>query len=67
MSVGAVALSALIGLSFRRFKSGMSVAGSCSLAIAASCHSSAGPAGFSQEDESVLLLQWGEVPAGGGT
>ncbi|KAE8363430.1 hypothetical protein BDV27DRAFT_158828 [Aspergillus caelatus] len=61
ISVGAVALGALIGLSFRRFKSGMPVAGSCSLAIAASCHANANPRDLSREDESALPLQWGEV------
>lgn len=61
ISVGAVALGALIGLSFKRFKSGMPVTGSCSLALAASCHANTSPADLSQEDESVLPLQWGEV------
>ena len=61
ISVGAVALGALIGLSFRRFKSGMPVAGSCSLAIAAACHANVNPADLSREDESVLPLQWGEA------
>ncbi|KAE8423068.1 hypothetical protein BDV36DRAFT_290877 [Aspergillus pseudocaelatus] len=61
ISVGAVALGALIGLSFRRFKSGMPVVGSCSLAIAASCHANANPRDLSREDESALPLQWGEV------
>lgn len=28
----------LFGIGFKRFKSGMPVAGSCSLAIAAACH-----------------------------
>ncbi|KAB8263535.1 hypothetical protein BDV32DRAFT_135786 [Aspergillus pseudonomiae] len=46
---------------FRRFKSGMPVAGSCSLAIAAACHANVNPADLSREDESVLPLQWGEV------
>ncbi|RMZ45944.1 hypothetical protein AFCA_001198 [Aspergillus flavus] len=44
ISVGAVALGALIGLSFKRFKSGMPVTGSCSLALAASCHANTSPA-----------------------
>ncbi|KAB8224802.1 hypothetical protein BDV33DRAFT_187817 [Aspergillus novoparasiticus] len=61
VSVGAVALGALIGLSFKRFKSGMPVTGSCSLAIAASCHANTNPTDLSREDESVLPLQWGEV------
>lgn len=38
--VGAFMLACLIGIGCRRFKSGMPVAGSCSLAIAAACHSS---------------------------
>ncbi len=41
--VGVVMLSCLIGLSRRRFKSGMPVAGSCSLAIAAACHPNPNP------------------------
>ncbi|KAK6823888.1 hypothetical protein RU639_006492 [Aspergillus parasiticus] len=60
ISVGAVTLGALIGLSFKRFKSGMLVTGSCSLAIAASCHANTNPTDLSREDESVLPLHWGE-------
>ena len=40
VSVGVFMLTCLIGMGCRRFKSGMPVAGSCSLAIAAACHSS---------------------------
>lgn len=40
VSVGAFMLACLIGIGCRRFKSGMPVAGSCCLAIAAACHSS---------------------------
>ncbi|KAE8330823.1 hypothetical protein BDV39DRAFT_190405 [Aspergillus sergii] len=61
ISVGAVALGALIGLSFKRFKSEMPITRSCSLAIAASCHANTNPTDLSREDESVLPLQWGEV------
>lgn len=36
--VGAVMLCLLVALAFRRFKSVMSLAGSCSTAISAACH-----------------------------
>jgi hypothetical protein len=66
ISVGVVTLSFLIGLSIRRFKSGMPVAGSCSLAIAAACHpnpntSEDGQAWEPQTDAQHLPLQWGSV------
>lgn len=59
VSVGAVALGALIGLSFKRFKSGMPVTGSCSLALAASCHANTSPADLSWEDESSVAASMG--------
>ncbi|GES61301.1 hypothetical protein ATEIFO6365_0006076000 [Aspergillus terreus] len=38
LSLGLAMFASLGGLAFKRFKSGMPVAGSCSLAIAAACH-----------------------------
>jgi hypothetical protein len=38
ISVGILIVISIVGFSFKRLKSGMPVAGSCSLAIAAACH-----------------------------
>ncbi|KAJ5273355.1 hypothetical protein N7478_008480 [Penicillium angulare] len=79
--VGTVFLLGISGLSVRRFKSGMPVAGSCSLAIAAACHPSFNPnlqrgngtregnADMESEDEdeemALLPVQWGAVNVNG--
>ncbi|KAB8263109.1 hypothetical protein BDV32DRAFT_9105 [Aspergillus pseudonomiae] len=59
--VGGVMLLGLVGLGFRRFASGMPVAGSCSRAIAAACYP-----GSSVEGDGVetMPLQWGVVDEG---
>ncbi|KAL4861550.1 hypothetical protein BDV12DRAFT_64372 [Aspergillus spectabilis] len=56
--VGALVPAALIWIGQRRFKSGMPVAGSCSLAIAAACHPSGKTDGEKLEIE-YDLLKWG--------
>lgn len=65
--VGVVMLLCLSGTAFRRFKSGMPVAGSNSLAMSAACHSYS----LAREDEcdggnwlreEYLPLKWGAVP-----
>ena len=61
ISVGIVMLSLLVGLRFKRFKSGMPVTGSCSLAIAAACHPGPNPTQESQLDAPHLPLKWGVV------
>ena len=58
--VAALLMLVLVALSFRRFKSGMPVAGSCSLAIAAACHSIPD---YEPELVERLRLQWGIIPA----
>lgn len=65
--VGLVMLSYLIGMSFRRFKSGMPVAGSNSLAMSAACHPyrlarEAKRDGGGWVPEEYLPLKWGAVP-----
>lgn len=49
-------LLAAVGLGFRRFKSHIPVAGSCSVAIAAATHRPK-----SDVDAAYLPVQWGEV------
>ncbi|KAL4863450.1 hypothetical protein BDV12DRAFT_26814 [Aspergillus spectabilis] len=59
--VGALLPAALIWVGQRRFKSGMPVAGSCSLAIAAACH----PRGKKDDEKLEIeydLLRWGAEP-----
>lgn len=57
LAVGLVLPAGLIFLGSRRFKSGMPVAGSCSLAISAACH----PSLKDKDREGIecRLLQWG--------
>lgn len=67
----------LVGLSFRPLESGMPVAGSCSLAIAAACHPEFDPnrdaeneggdvdSWNEEEDMGLLPVQWGAVPVDG--
>ncbi|KAF9890173.1 hypothetical protein FE257_006334 [Aspergillus nanangensis] len=60
IAVGIIVLGSLISLTFRRFKSGMPVAGSCSLAIAAACHPPTSRVGWPESDDAASLpLQWG--------
>lgn len=61
--MGVVMISFLLGLSFRRLKTGMPVAGNCSAAISAACHL---PDGLAMADTAERPLQWGEVPMGAG-
>jgi hypothetical protein len=77
--VGIVFLAGIIGLSFRRSKSGMPVVASCSLAIAAACHPHFDPniqhghgdedADMEMEDRglemALLPVRWGAVPVDG--
>ncbi|KAJ5113732.1 hypothetical protein N7456_002266 [Penicillium angulare] len=79
--VGSGFLLGISGLSLRRFKSGMPIAGSCSLAIAAACHPRFDPnlqhengarerntdVESEDEDEDMALLpvQWGAVIVNG--
>ncbi|KAJ5780256.1 hypothetical protein N7457_005416 [Penicillium paradoxum] len=75
--VGGVMFFYLVGLGFRRFKSAMPVAGSCSLAIAAACHPRFDPncPGKHRDDElesenentdmSRLPVRWGAVVVDG--
>ena len=70
ISVVLIMLCCLIGLSRRRFKTGMRVAGSRSLAIAAACHPDPNPMedGESleaQTDAEYLPLQWGVIQVEG--
>ncbi|KAE8419468.1 hypothetical protein BDV36DRAFT_294303 [Aspergillus pseudocaelatus] len=63
--VGVVMVAWLVGFSFRRLESGMPVAGSCSLAIAAACHPTLSIQGDKYVEEEGKLgaeqmrLQWG--------
>lgn len=63
LSVGAVMLSLLVALAFRRFRTGMPVAGSDSMAISAACHPGHScdndGSGGELQDEEYLPLQWG--------
>ncbi|RJE24013.1 hypothetical protein PHISCL_03668 [Aspergillus sclerotialis] len=68
--VGAAMVASLVGLSFKRFKSGMPVAGSCSLAIAAACYPADGPvddsrARWLRQNLEFLPLQWGVISSDG--
>ncbi|OQE17520.1 hypothetical protein PENFLA_c024G04793 [Penicillium flavigenum] len=66
LSVGVAMLVCLVLMSFKRLKSGMPVAGSCSLAIAAACHPSLSGGDAMEEIAGIddtLPLQWGvEMP-----
>ncbi|KAL4736185.1 hypothetical protein BDV11DRAFT_207832 [Aspergillus similis] len=58
LCVGMLLPAGLVLLGCRRFQSGMPIAGSCSMAIAAACH----PRGQAEEDRANLeyqRLQWG--------
>ena len=68
--VGAVMVASLVVLGFKRFKSAMPVAGSCSLAIAAACYPATRPADDSRavwlhQNMEYLPLQWGVVSSDG--
>ncbi|KIM94380.1 hypothetical protein OIDMADRAFT_136348, partial [Oidiodendron maius Zn] len=70
ISVGLIMFCCLIGLSRRRFKTGMLVAGSCSLAITAACNSDPNPmedgeALEAQTYAEYLPLQWGFIQVEG--
>lgn len=68
LSVGAAMMGFLVFMAFKRLKSGMPVAGSCSLAIAAACHPSLpdgedGAVGETARIDDTLPLKWGvEMP-----
>ncbi|KAJ5859232.1 hypothetical protein N7534_004509 [Penicillium rubens] len=66
LSVGVAMLVCLVLMSFKRLKSGMPVAGSCSLAIAAACHPSLSGLDTMEETagiDATLPLKWGvEMP-----
>ncbi|KAJ6190749.1 hypothetical protein N7519_000770, partial [Penicillium mononematosum] len=66
LSVGVAMLVCLVLISFKRLKSGMPVAGSCSLAIAAACHPSFSGGDAMEEIggiDGTLPLKWGvEMP-----
>ncbi|KAJ5371906.1 hypothetical protein N7517_003912 [Penicillium concentricum] len=69
-AVGGFMLFCLLGLSFKRFKTGMPVAGSCSLAISAACHPAFDPnenrvlrSDIGDEDMALLPIKWGVVAA----
>ncbi|RDL38345.1 uncharacterized protein BP5553_02685 [Venustampulla echinocandica] len=64
-AVGVVMFCCLIFLSRKRFKTGMPVAGSCSISIAAACHphpqlENRETTGL-QEDEGCLPVRWGSI------
>ncbi|KAE8318728.1 hypothetical protein BDV41DRAFT_560561 [Aspergillus transmontanensis] len=65
--VGVAMVVWLVGFSFRRLESGMPVAGSCSLAIAAACHPTLRVKGDEYVDEEAKLgaeqmrVQWGVI------
>ena len=64
--VGAAMVTSLVGLGFKRFKSGMPVAGSCSLAIAAACYPASVPendsrAAWLRKNMEYFPLRWGVV------
>ncbi|KAL4893307.1 hypothetical protein BDV59DRAFT_207806 [Aspergillus ambiguus] len=54
--VGIVAMTTLVGFSFRRLRSNMPLASYCSAAISAACHPPPG-----DEDASLKPVMWGEV------
>ena len=56
--LGVLMVLFLLALSFRRFKTGMPVAGNCSAAISAACHL---PPSVAVPGTSQMPLQWGEV------
>ncbi|KAG2421551.1 hypothetical protein HFD88_005526 [Aspergillus terreus] len=70
LSVSGFVVLSLIGImGFKKFKSGMPVAGSCSLAIAAACHPYASAEEEAMEHPGIeyLPLQWGVVSGRFGT
>jgi hypothetical protein len=62
--VGVLLPAGLLFTGRRRFRSGMPVAGSCSLAVAAACHSRS--AGGKSEDIEYERLRWGVEPCSEG-
>ncbi|KAL4922579.1 hypothetical protein BDW62DRAFT_171345 [Aspergillus aurantiobrunneus] len=73
ISVGTAVVGCLIALGLKRFKSGIPVASSCSLAIAAACFvepdrcpSGPGQSGNPCKDMECLPLQWGVVSVNDG-
>ncbi|KAL2832622.1 hypothetical protein BDW59DRAFT_169440 [Aspergillus cavernicola] len=62
LCVGALLPAGLIAMGRRRFKSGMPVAGSCSLAIAAACHPRTEGDGDDKSKIEYQLLKWGAEP-----
>ncbi|BAE65698.1 unnamed protein product [Aspergillus oryzae RIB40] len=64
--VGGVMVFGLVGLGFRRFGSGMPVAGSCSLAIAAACYPGVSSVDGCGDAVETMPLRWGVVYQGTG-
>ncbi|KAB8202251.1 hypothetical protein BDV34DRAFT_215660 [Aspergillus parasiticus] len=64
--VGGVMAFGLVGLGFRRFGSGMPVAGSCSRAIAAACYPGVSSVDGAGDAVETMPLQWGVVYQGTG-
>ncbi|KXG52210.1 uncharacterized protein PGRI_084940 [Penicillium griseofulvum] len=72
VTVAAFMFFCLLGLSAKPFKTGMPVAGSCSLAISAACHPGFDPyenrvvhSDYEDDDMALLPIKWGAVPVNG--
>lgn len=57
IALGSVMVCIILGLGLRRFKTKMSLAVSCSMAISAACHPPPG------DDHALKPIMWGEIPA----
>lgn len=55
LGLGVLMLLAVIGTGLRKRKTGMPIVGSCSAAISSACHPE------SPNDDSLSLLQWGDI------
>ncbi|KAL5050120.1 hypothetical protein BDW71DRAFT_195051 [Aspergillus fruticulosus] len=72
MAVWVFMFACLVGVSWMKFASGMQIAGSCSLAIAAACHPKYDP-NLDEKDQQLdppegiefMPLKWGSVPLEG--
>ncbi|XHG01893.1 hypothetical protein AWENTII_005262 [Aspergillus wentii] len=65
LSIGTLMVACLVGLGFKRFKSGMPVAGSCSQAIAAACHPNLSLDEKNAIPTECIPMQWGVVSSDG--
>ncbi|KAL4942782.1 hypothetical protein BDV06DRAFT_211600 [Aspergillus oleicola] len=70
LSVGTLMFVCLVGLGFRRLSSGIILAGSCSLAIAASCHPRYDPnlvkgGSMPNTEKDPPPIKWGAIPVSG--